>query len=143
MPRYEEELPLGDDAIELVRGGGAPAVAAPAVHDHPAAPEPDAVTGDADWIAPDKGHHGTPLHASAWVDGPEETLAHPEPEAAEPGARAATSRPRPTSDQQARRPAKKGRGRASRARRWDEIMFGGGSGDVTRRCARRVHRASI
>ena len=123
VPRYDEELPLGEDAIELVREGRSP-VAAPTVHDHPAAPEPEAVSGDADWIAPDKGHHGTPLHASAWVDGPEETLAHPEPEAAE----SAPEPPEAESDQQARRPAKKGRGRAS-VPTWDEIMFGGGSGD--------------
>ena len=124
VPRYDEELPLGEDAIELVREGRSP-VAAPTVHDHPAAPEPEAVSGDADWIAPDKGHHGTPLHASAWVDGPEETLAHPEPEAAES---APEPPPEAESDQQARRPAKKGRGRAS-VPTWDEIMFGGGSGD--------------
>ena len=123
VPRYDEELPLGDDAIELVREDRSP-VAAPAVHDHPTAPEPDEVTGDADWIAPDKGHHGSPLHASAWVDGPEEALAHPEPEVAEP----APEPPEAESDQQARRPAKKGRGRAS-VPTWDEIMFGGGSGD--------------
>ncbi len=114
VPRYDEELPLGDDAIELVREA----------HDHPAAPEPDTVSGDADWIAPDKGHHGSPLHASAWVDGPEATRAHPEPEVAEP----APEPPGAESEQQARRPAKKGRGRAS-VPTWDEIMFGGGSGD--------------
>src|SRR4051794_29797971 len=123
VPRYDEELPLGEDAIELVREGRSP-VAAAAVHDPPAAPEPDAVSGDADWIAPDKGHHGTPLHASAWVDGPEETLAHQEPEAAE----SPPEPPEAESDPQARRPAKKGRGRAS-VPTWDEIMFGGGSGD--------------
>lgn len=133
VPRYDEQLPLGDDAIELVREESAP-VAAPAAHDHPAAPEPDAVTGDADWIAPDKGHHGSPLHASAWVEGPEETLAHPEPELAEPAPEppAAEVKAEPESeperDQQARRPAKKGRGRAS-VPTWDEIMFGGGRGD--------------
>ena len=137
VPRYDEQLPLGDDAIELVREEPAPFVA-PAAHDHPAAPEPDAVTGDADWIAPDKGHHGSPLHASAWVDGPEETLAHPEPELAgpspepvpEPPAAEVKAEPesQPESDPQARRPAKKGRGRAS-VPTWDEIMFGGGRGD--------------
>lgn len=139
VPRYDEQLPLGDDAIELVREEPAP-VAAPAAHDHPAAPEPDAVTGDADWIAPDKGHHGSPLHASAWVEGPEEALAHPEPELAEPAPEPRPEQPpgeakakaepesEPESDQQARRPLKKGRGRAS-VPTWDEIMFGGGRGD--------------
>ena len=97
-PRAEGEghQPAADAGAAVRRGaaarrgrdragpGGPLPVAAPAVHDHPDAPEPEAVSGDADWIAPDKGHHGTPLHASAWVDGPEETLAHPEPEAAEP-----------------------------------------------------------
>jgi len=149
VPRYDEQLPLGDDAIELVR-------------EKPAAPEPDAVTGDADWIAPAKGHHGSPLHASAWVDGPEETLVHvePEPPPAPDAApveveslveslveeqvdeKAADRRDEPTPEQapeqaaetetetgqQARRPAKKGRGRAS-VPTWDEIMFGGGRGD--------------
>ena len=134
VPRYDEELPLGDDAIALVREARPP-VAAPAAHDHPATPEPDAVTGDADWIAPDKGHHGSPLHASAWVDGPEETLAHPEPEVAEQAPEPTEAKAedddgtRPeTGQQQPRRSAKKGRGRAS-VPTWDEIMFGGASGD--------------
>ncbi len=158
VPRYDEELPLGDDAIELVREEpDEPAVTttapatpeAPAAHQHPVAPEPDAVTGDADWIAPAKGHHGSPLHASAWVDGPEEREApvddvlpletepetepgseleaEPETEGevvaeAEPGADPAAG------ESSARRPAKKGRGRAS-VPTWDEIMFGGGRGD--------------
>ena len=120
----------------------------------------DAVTGDADWIAPATGHHGSPLHASAWVDGPEEPLVHvePEPPAAPDAApveveslveslveeqveeKADDRRDQPSTgqapeqtaeaetDQQARRPAKKGRGRAS-VPTWDEIMFGGGRGD--------------
>ena len=154
VPRYDEELPLGDDAIELVReepsAAAVPATpaAVPAAHQHPVAPEPDAVTGDADWIAPDKGHHGSPLHASAWVDGPEapeeraadereepvdevapvevEQDVAPEPE---PEVVAETAPESDTAlEEPAPRPTRKGRGRAS-VPTWDEIMFGGGRGE--------------
>jgi len=49
-----------------------------------------------------------------------------EPSPGAPPAKAGEAEPE--TDQQARRPAKKGRGRAS-VPTWDEIMFGGGRGD--------------
>ena len=144
VPRYDEELPLGDDAIELVRGER-PAEEVEARRAHPAPPDPDSVAGDADWIAPER-PHGEALHASAWVadapiDLPSETPVDdpadetPEPvlpvsEEPEPDeAPGDDDRGEPDDEPAPKRAAaRKGRGRAS-VPTWDEIMFGGGRGD--------------
>jgi hypothetical protein len=91
----DEELPLGEDAIELV-------------------------TGDADWMATQASDRPVAKPAAEAEPAPAaEVEPAPEPEAedAEPEAEA---EPEPV-----RKPARKGRGRAS-VPSWDEIMFGGG-----------------
>ncbi len=125
---FGDELPLGDDALELVREVPAPDSAAepeePAAHTEPTAD----LTGAAaaarsavpeqttlDDLAAD--------HADAdWIATVPPPLAHPEPadDAAEPAAPAADV---PEDDAPAR---KKGR---SSVPSWDEIMFGGGKTD--------------
>ncbi|MGI8901938.1 MAG: septation protein SepH [Nocardioides sp.] len=105
--RTDEELPLGEDAIELVsdpvdRSDKSPA----SVGTDPARP-----TADADWIA---------TQASDRPHAPPEN--DPKNEAAsEDGA---TSMPDPAEDEASPR-SRKNRGRAS-VPSWDEIMFGGG-----------------
>jgi hypothetical protein len=107
----DEELPLGEDAIELVTepAGSDAATSDPATSDAEATVDLTATaraasgTGDADWIA---------------------TQASDRP-AAKP---AAEAEPEPADEPEAepaRKPARKGRGRAS-VPSWDEIMFGGG-----------------
>jgi hypothetical protein len=98
----EEELPLGDDAIELVQEreeSGALGAEAPveAYLDEP--PTPDIPAARDDSPAADIDPHG-------------DAVPEPEPEAQEP---------------RIRRPAKK-KGRAS-VPSWDEIMFGGGKSE--------------
>lgn len=147
VPRYEEQPPLGDDAIELVREEDPV---------HPAAPEPGAATGDADWIATIDPHEEPVLPLSTQ----EPHLARVERAPADDGSRHAQDvlpgfgaeppvdhdveevASRPTSGtpddnddpetQLPRRTARKGRGRAS-VPSWDEIMFGGGRGDEAQR----------
>ncbi|WP_162599819.1 septation protein SepH [Nocardioides solisilvae] len=103
-----EELPLGDDAIEMLAGGqGSPAATAPAgPHDE---------TADLS--------ESLPVEAFLTDEPARSTAAAEEAPAEEPAAREqADERPTP------RRPVRKSRGRAS-VPSWDEIMFGGGSGD--------------
>ncbi len=107
----DEELPLGEDAIELVTDAE-PTVdltaTARAVRSADPEPRGDDVgvgTGDADWIA---------TQASDRPAAPAAPAAEAEPEQAE------EPEPEPT-----RKPARKARGRAS-VPSWDEIMFGGG-----------------
>jgi len=148
VPRYDEELPLGDDAIELVRGER-PSEEVEARRAHPEPAAPDSVSGDADWIAPER-PHGEALHASAWVadaapaaprpdvetdetpDPADETPEPVLPVAQEPEPEEDVSletEPEDDHEPSAKRAAaRKGRGRAS-VPTWDEIMFGGGRGD--------------
>ncbi|MGZ8738400.1 MAG: septation protein SepH [Nocardioides sp.] len=109
----DEELPLGEDAIELVTDAEPTVdltVTARAVRSADPEPRGDDVaagTGDADWIA---------TQASDRPTAPAAPVAEAEPEQAEEP----EPEPEPT-----RKPARKGRGRAS-VPSWDEIMFGGG-----------------
>jgi hypothetical protein len=125
--RADDELPLGDDAIELVRDR---------------ALDPAADHGDADWIAE------TPAEEPA--DEPEPTADRPQPDD-EPddeettgldtsglgtaGAADEQAADQPTPDEDAaERPSTRPPGRAQKKGRssvpsWDEIMFGGGKGD--------------
>ena len=119
----DEELPLGEDAIELVTGSEESSDAESTVDltataravrtpENPPVSRPHeddltAGTGDADWIATQASDRPAAKPAAEAEPEPE-----PEPEA-EP-------EPEP-----ARKPARKGRGRAS-VPSWDEIMFGGG-----------------
>jgi hypothetical protein len=96
----DDQLPLGEDAIGMVRDE--PAAAAPV--ERPAAVHTD----QADWIATQASERPTPQRQ-------EEQAAEPEPE------------PEPAAEEQ--QPRRKGRrGRAS-VPSWDEIMFGGGKAD--------------
>jgi hypothetical protein len=157
VPRYEEQTPLGDDAIELVReeepDTGAPtgdlqatveAVRARRV----AAPEPEEVAGDADWIAtPDRHADEGPIrplstqdphlvhmdHSADGATDQQETLPGLDP--ASPVEVAEHEQPADDTEhdddpetQLPRRTSRKPRGRAS-VPSWDEIMFGGGRGD--------------
>jgi hypothetical protein len=115
----DEELPLGEDAIELVTEAEptvdltATARAVRSADPAPQGDEPDAARGDADWIATqasDRPAAPTAPTAPAAPADEAEPERTPEPEA-EP-------------EQPARKSARKGR-RAS-VPSWDEIMFGGG-----------------
>jgi hypothetical protein len=106
----DEQLPLGEDAIELVTE---PEAARPAGQEQSADAEPTTDLtgivsgGDADWIATQASDRPAPKREAEPAT---EAEAEPEPEA-EP-------------EQPARKSARKGR-RAS-VPSWDEIMFGGG-----------------
>jgi hypothetical protein len=130
----QEELSLGDDAIELVtgaepdesRGGGEERTVdlTPAArelrHGRPARTDELAVTGDADWMATQASDRPAPA--------PETPLETAEPvesqDVQEPPEEAEAPEPAPTPEPAARKPGRKGR-RAS-VPSWDEIMFGGG-----------------
>ena len=123
VPRYEEQVPLGDDAIELVR-------------ETPQIPEPDEVTGDADWIAtPDRHADQGPIRPLSTQD---PHLVHVDHSAHDqetlPGIDAPAQDEASAEEQDdpatqlPRRVSRKARGRAS-VPSWDEIMFGGGRGD--------------
>lgn len=112
----DEQLPLGEDAIELVTGPAddestvdltatARAVRTPENPPVPRPHEDDLTlgTGDADWIATQASERPAAKPAAESEPEPEE---QPEPE-------------------RGRKPARKARGRAS-VPSWDEIMFGGG-----------------
>ncbi|HET7349591.1 MAG TPA: septation protein SepH [Marmoricola sp.] len=143
----DDELPLGDDAIELVRDRGE----SPA-----AAVEPDAVTADADWIStvdapapeapgtevtPDPDASDAESDPDAVEDEPDPDAVEDEPTAeadrteAEPSSAASSAASTDTSSDteddatRSRREGKSRRkGRAS-VPTWDEIMFGGGKGE--------------
>jgi hypothetical protein len=127
----DDELPLGEDAIGLVREDSGddeatveltrPARALRSPEPPPHGDELVAPTGDADWMATQASERPEPRS----TDSPDD-----EPSAAEdpePGEAAAESEPRPEEpeSEEPRKPARKGRGRAS-VPSWDEIMFGGG-----------------
>lgn len=126
--RFDDELPLGDDAIELVRER---------------ALDPAADHGDADWIAEPAQEQ---TESTEPIDLPAEAEAVPAPPAAPaapPSDSAVESPPQEPADEPAEEPAeesaqeppaatarsksaKKGR---SSVPSWDEIMFGGGKGE--------------
>jgi hypothetical protein len=108
----EDELPLGEDAIELVaepptgRPSGQPT-------DRPTGEA--GATGDADWIAVEAGERPAELGSEAdEPDGP-----------AAPAVDEPTVEVRPDEGEPPRRPAR--RSRRPSVPSWDEIMFGGGS----------------
>jgi len=108
----QDELPLGDDAIELVRDRpqGAEQLTPEVAVEAAPTPDPLAETADADWIAtPTPTPDDVPLPvAEADQDSDTDEPAGPEDEAPSPA------------------PRKKGR---SSVPSWDEIMFGGGKGE--------------
>jgi hypothetical protein len=109
-----DELPLGEDAIELV-------------HDEPTDAEP---TLDLTEAASDV--RSDARDARRAQDAPPAARPDEEPAAgtdAEPEAEEPEQSEEPAAEERpARRPARKGRGRAS-VPSWDEIMFGGGKSD--------------
>ncbi|RNM16075.1 septation protein SepH [Nocardioides pocheonensis] len=124
--RADDELPLGDDAIELVRDR---------------ALDPAADHGDADWIAeqPAETHGQEPAEADAEPDDADSSDAEdttgldtgqvPDRPADEPSvgpAGAPEDDETPAAARPSGRAQKKGR---SSVPSWDEIMFGGGKGD--------------
>jgi len=114
----QDELPLGDDAIELVRdrpqGAEEPTTE---VRVEPApSPDPLAETADADWIAtPTPAPDDVPLPVAETET---ETESDPASDADQPAV--------PEDETPSPAPRKKGR---SSVPSWDEIMFGGGKGD--------------
>ncbi|RNL79610.1 septation protein SepH [Nocardioides marmorisolisilvae] len=104
-----DELPLGDDAIELVRDEP--------VEEQASLDDLAADHADADWIAPT-------AHTDEVEDEPaeDELVETPAPEPEAPAAEVDIA-PEPTDEAPAR---KKGR---SSVPSWDEIMFGGGKND--------------
>jgi hypothetical protein len=121
----DQELPLGEDAIELVTETPAAPAAATAHPSGRPSPHGDELLdsrGDADWIA------------TQATDRPETKPAEPEEE--QTTAETATGSDDPAADADepdaeeapARKTPRKGRGRAS-VPSWDEIMFGGGKSE--------------
>ncbi len=133
----QDELPLGDDAIALVRDRRAPA-APEAPADLADLADPTADTADADWLtdtpqpapddvplidegaaltppAPEEAAPGTPEGAET----PETLEPQPETEPVDEGADVAP-------EEKPAAPKRKGR---SSVPSWDEIMFGGGAKD--------------
>jgi DUF3071 family protein len=108
-PLSDDELPLGDDAIELVRDR---------------ALDPTADHGDADWIAQSPEGDGEAADEAATAEDDEATADEPADDTGdtedtypgEPAAAAAAPE----------KPHRKGR---SSVPSWDEIMFGGGKGE--------------
>jgi hypothetical protein len=99
-----DELPLGDDAIELVSED----------------PEPEVARDRAEETAA----LGAEAPVEAYLDGPESS---DETEPAGPDADEETSKDSRRDEPPSRKPVKKTRGRAS-VPSWDEIMFGGDGG---------------
>ncbi len=114
---FGDELPLGDDAIELVREapnadltGAVDPLRSARLQEQTSIDDLAADHADADWIAPT-----TQLPSEPGEPG--------EPPEGESVAEAAADKPAPDEDQP---PRKKGR---SSVPSWDEIMFGGGKND--------------
>ncbi|WP_310963781.1 septation protein SepH [Nocardioides terrisoli] len=110
----QDELPLGDDAIELVR-------------DRDTDPDADLIAdhADADWIAeradPAAGSDDEPVDGAAPVDEPvDEAGVSADAQATAEGAEDTVEVPTP--------PPSKRKGRSS-VPSWDEIMFGGGNSE--------------
>jgi hypothetical protein len=129
----DEELPLGEDAIELVQE---PAGAAqPSPEPSPHGDELLDARGDADWMATQASDRparpAEPARDAGDAEGRADERdgdAAVDGDAAEPDAAASETAPEPEAEpapEPARRPARKSRGRAS-VPSWDEIMFGGG-----------------
>jgi hypothetical protein len=121
---FDDELPLGDDAIELVRDR---------------ALDPAADHGDADWIAEPAAADEETAAASTSEEQTESTepidLPSERPEPQEPGAEApAPAEPAAPEEPAAETPPAASRSKSHKKGRssvpsWDEIMFGGGKGD--------------
>lgn len=147
----EDELPLGDDAIELVTGPGPEAGPQPAEAEEltvdltPAArrlrsaadlPVGGSSTGDADWIATqasERPHAPTPeAPAGSEKSAPEGEASGADADGRQPEAPARETAEQDTDDaaSAAEAPKKGGRkGRRASVPSWDEIMFGGGRSD--------------
>jgi hypothetical protein len=127
--RFDDELPLGDDAIELVRDR---------------ALDPAADHGDADWIADraDEAEEAEPAASPEPARSPDAedetetestepiTLSPERPAAEEAGEEPSEE----SGEKPADRPAAASRSKSQKKGRssvpsWDEIMFGGGKGD--------------
>jgi len=125
----DEELPLGEDAIELVQDGEdertvdlsttvrAVRSPEPAPHGDQLAEDLTTPRGDADWMA---------TQATDRPAAPAEPSEEPGAPAEEPAAAAPVDEP--VEEPAPKKTTKKGRGRAS-VPSWDEIMFGGGRRD--------------
>ncbi len=120
----DEELPLGEDAIELVNEPPA-AAAQPSPEPSPHGDELLDARGDADWMATQASDR--PARAEEPAGEPAEAPAVETPAAETPAAEAEPEpAPEPEPEPEpVRKPARKSRGRAS-VPSWDEIMFGGG-----------------
>jgi hypothetical protein len=126
----DEELPLGEDAIELVQE---PAGAAqPSPEPSPHGDELLDARGDADWMATQASDRPSrsaePSRDAEDADNAESRADERGENAAEPDDAAPDNGSEPEAEpapEPARRPARKSRGRAS-VPSWDEIMFGGG-----------------
>ncbi|WP_107767306.1 septation protein SepH [Nocardioides terrigena] len=123
-----DELPLGDDAIEMVHDGDAPAQAATETDDEAASDTE--TTMDLTEVA----GLGAEQPVEAYLDEPGQKQSGTDEAGADKDAESPTTTDEPEKpaaeedERPARRPARKGRGRAS-VPSWDEIMFGGGKSD--------------
>ncbi len=128
----QDELPLGDDAIELVRdrkAGAAP------VADPEELIDPAADTADADWLtdAPEPTPDDVPLIEEPVAEEPVAEEPAEEPHVEEPAAEAAADERDTQGEdtvevQREEKAASKRKGRSS-VPSWDEIMFGGSAKD--------------
>ncbi len=137
----EQELPLGDDAIEMVTGPAEAeeatvdlTPAAKAVRGRGAKARPDglAPSGDADWMATQASDRpqGSPVKAAETTPGETSGTEEPSREdtaGEESSAQAEAEVEAAKEESPAKRAGRKGR-RAS-VPSWDEIMFGGGRSD--------------
>jgi hypothetical protein len=125
----DEELPLGEDAIDLVADDETTqdlSGTAAAVRSRPEPVEdPAAERADADWMATQASDRPQRRPARPAEAADEE---EPAPESEAPAARHEPEDDVEGQGQPSRRPVKKTRGRAS-VPSWDEIMFGGGKAD--------------
>ena len=138
VPSSSDELPLGDDALELVRESNLDEVdeseestsdlteTAAAVRETPEQPSfEDLVVdhADADWIAPTAQPSVEPPTAEPEPEVGLSIFDAPEPDAPEPDQPAPAEEPPAPVAEEPAPPKKKGR---SSVPSWDEIMFGGG-----------------
>jgi hypothetical protein len=123
----EDELPLGDDAIELVTGG-AEATPADDISDDRADDRADDHAASEGVKDRDELGAEQPLEAFLDEEPPTGEAAAVDAEVREEAEDAAALDEPEPEEPPARRPVKKSRGRAS-VPSWDEIMFGGGKQD--------------
>jgi hypothetical protein len=122
---HQDELPLGDDAIELTRNSPERPDEAPAPQTADPIADPIADSADADWLAApvEPTSEDVPLIDEPAAEEPAEPVAEVEPDETETPVEEPTEEDTVEVKQSSRR-----KGRSS-VPSWDEIMFGGSAKD--------------